>query len=132
MFLTLKQIITDEAGEMTTYPVLVNSDKIESLYPSPENNGFTYILMGTGNTILVNDSYDSITRKLEPKTASKSAGWIPCKEFEPDVDDDYIVSIGKDAFASYSVDVDSFKGGRWKTYGKKVLAWMPFPDPYDK
>lgn len=131
MFLSLNQVVTDE-GEMITYPVNVNSDKIEILYPSPENHGFTYILMDTGNTILVNDSYDSITRKLDPKTMSKSAGWIPCKEFEPDVDDDYIVSLGKDVFASYSVDVDNFKGGRWKTYGKKVLAWMPFPDPYDK
>jgi hypothetical protein len=88
--------------------------------------------MDTGSSVLVNASYDSIIMKLEPKTKNKSSGWIPCKEFEPDVDDDYIVSIGKDAFASYSVDVDSFKGGRWKTYGRKVLAWMPFPDPYDK
>jgi hypothetical protein len=131
MFLSLNQVITDETGEMTTYPVLINLDKIESLYPSPENHNFTYIIMGTGNTILVNESHDTLVRKLDKKSESKSSGWIPCREFVPDIDDDYIVSIGKDAFLSYSVDVDTFKNGKWQNYGRKVVAWQPFPEHYE-
>ena len=132
MFIALRQIISDEEGDVSTYPVLVNSENILSLYPAPDNNNYTYVTLSADSTILVNDTFESIIKKLEVKPISKGSSWIPCSEFIPDVDDDYLVSIGKDAFMSYSVDVDSFKHGKWKNYGKKVLAWQPFPDPYEK
>ena len=61
-------------------------------------------------------------------------GWIPCSERLPDEELIYVICC----FKNGNVSVLLYQGGgRFENdYGtgvydtKKVIAWMPFPDPY--
>lgn len=55
--------------------------------------------------------------------------WIPCKERLPEKEGYYIVSL-----VAYNgrpfADADDYFIDGWNTFGGRVVAWMPFPEPY--
>lgn len=62
--------------------------------------------------------------------------WIPCTERLPEENDRYVVWcewIDEEGYECGEYNVASFYNGHW--YGKhlrKVIAWMPLPEPYKK
>jgi hypothetical protein len=138
MFLEFKCYISvgDNTGNSITEPVVINTDSISYFYPSAEYSDMCTIVLTNGTQFLVNESFTSVNSRFNPPLKAPSEpqvhGWIPSEVSSPDVSDDYIVSVGKDPYNSELVDVDYFKNGKWKSYGKKVQAWQPFPDQYEK
>ena len=127
MFINLKLVLLDNKNQYSdVFPIRVKKEKISCYYPAAERG--TYVIID-GNSFLVDDTFSEISAMLDTSCACKANRWIPCNEILPDHDDDYLVSLIHDPHYKYSVDIDTFKGGKWKTYGKKVIGWMPFPEP---
>lgn len=131
MFLQLKQLLFDEnTNKYSSLPVTINTDLISCYYPAPVE-GACFMILSGGTSLLVDATYKFISDKL-PGSSGNLGSWIPVTDHLPLESDDYIVSLATDRFniTQNTVEIDRFKNGRWQTFGRKVIAWMPFPKEY--
>lgn len=136
MLIELTQIYFEQQGnEWKTDKISIDADYVVGFYPYPEAPEFTSIMLTNQKTILVQEDYAKVFEQVDAVTYQAPAEepavpqvgvWISCADHLPDRNGDYLVTTNN---ISYSVDFGTFRDGKWKVKGAKVIAWMDIPKP---
>ena len=84
------------------------------------------------------DTIESLSEKLSAANLERSSqyyngGWIPVTERLPDEYQNYIVTDERQQSAYeyyYNPENEFTKKHGWRCSGRKIVAWMPLPEPY--
>ena len=134
MLIELNQIyFQQQENTWKTDKISIDADYVVGFYSNPVAPEYTLIMLTNQQSIIVQENYDQVFELVDsvtyqpPKNAvNTECDWIKCQDQLPDRDGEYLVTTNN---ISYSVDFGTFRDGKWKVKGAKVIAWMEIPKP---
>ncbi len=109
-------------------------------------DGITVMIGEDGVAREYDDTYDVIIHCESQKDQDEvkrrlkaSQRWVPVTERLPEEDLPVLVAVKQkdrlptwveDQTYSYVTGIDAYDNGEWYSHKKKVVAWMPLPEPY--